>query len=292
MKIVFIGLGNMGMPMAKNLVAAGHDVYGFNRSQEKVDRFVQAGGLKSLSIQEAAADADAVFTCLPKPEDVASVVLKEADLCTHMRKGALLIDLSTTSLDVIHEIHRTAETKEVAFMDAPVSGGTTGAEAATLTVMTGGSRQAFEQALPLLSCMGSHVHYTGEVGSGTKIKLLNQYFVGMHTLAVSEAMVMAEAVNVDQQSLYDILSSSFAQSKIYDRHYQQFIAKDDYEPGFALELLLKDLNLTAGLDETLTSTLQGFQSAKEAFHDAASAGFHSRDMSGLYPFLQQEKGNS
>ncbi|SFP79619.1 NAD(P)-dependent oxidoreductase [Salibacterium halotolerans] len=279
--IGFIGLGNMGMPMARNLVQAGYLVYGFNRSKEKEETFEELGGRRAESLSLIAEKADIIMTCLPEPQDVHDVL---SELFEMEISDSLIIDFSTVTSALHENMKEKAAGKGVQYLDAPVSGGTAGAEAGTLAIMCGGEEDAFEKARPLFDVLGASITHTGPAGSGTKVKLINQYMVGMHTAAVAEALHLADESGIDKDMLYDVLSNSFAQSKIFDRHYPDFIAADREEPGFALSLLLKDLNLAGEMAGEREVPLEAGRKVKEMFEDAKQQGYGGKDMSAFYQY--------
>lgn len=284
-KIGYIGLGNMGMPMAHNLLKAGYDVYGLNRSKQKEERFKQMGGNVGFSLPELVKQVDVVMTCLPLPEDVEEVILGEDGVLTHIMANQLVIDFSTVSPSLHEKIEMEAEKKRVYYVDAPVSGGTTGAEAGTLSIMVGGKEEAFEKAKPYFDVVGKNITHCGSIGMGTKVKLINNYMVGLHTIAVSEGLHLAEKAGLDRKLVYDVLTNGFAQSKIFDRHYREFIAKDIDTPGFALNLLLKDLHLADDLAKEVKATLPIATPMIEMFEKANENHYGEKDMSSLYHYV-------
>jgi 3-hydroxyisobutyrate dehydrogenase-like beta-hydroxyacid dehydrogenase/uncharacterized protein YciI len=289
MKIAFVGLGNMGMPMAKNLLKAGHEVYGLNRSKAKEEAFAAAGGRTGLDLPALAQEVDVLVTCLPMPADVEAVYLGDRGVIQSGRKGLLLIDFSTISPELARKVGTAAAEAGMKFLDAPVSGGTTGAEQGTLAIMVGGDAEVYEQALPVLKAVGTNIYHVGSTGSGTVVKLLNQLMVGFHTQAASEAMALADRVGVSKEIVHQILSQSFAQSRIYDRHYTQFVAKDTYQPGFALNLLLKDLTLAEQMAASSGALLPIGSQVKRVIGAAVGSGLGDKDMSGMYLHMKQSE---
>jgi 3-hydroxyisobutyrate dehydrogenase len=287
MKLVFIGLGNMGLPMARNLVKAGYEVYGINRSKGREAAFAESGGKVGLSLQELAQQADVIMTCLPMPADVEQMYLGTEGLVANGRKGLTLIDFSTVSPDLCVKIASAAEQAGMDFLDAPVSGGTVGAEQATLSIMVGGSKPVFDEILPILERLGKNIYHVGNIGNGTVVKLLNQLMVGIHTQAASEAMTLADKMGLPKDMLHQILSNSFAQSRIYDRHYTQFVEKDEFQPGFALSLLHKDLVLVKKMAEDNGAALPIGTQVEQLLHTAKSEGFGEKDMSGMYLYMNE-----
>jgi len=286
MKIGFIGLGNMGMPMALQLVRAGHEVYGKNRSLGKEEAFVANGGKAASSYTQLAQEMDVVITCLPMPADVEQVYLGAGGLLEAARAGLTFVDCSTVSPELSKVLFDASLQAEVQFLDAPVSGGTTGAASGTLTIMVGGVEETYNQVLPILQAMGKQIHYVGEAGSGSAVKLINQLMVGIHTQATSEALSLAEQFGLDQEQVFQILNLSFAQSKIMERHYSQFIAEQNYEPGFAIRLLSKDLNLAIeAANAKGVHTVMGSR-VKALLQRAISEGHGDHDMACMYVYQQ------
>lgn len=278
----WIGLGNMGLPMAVNLVNAGYQVYGLNRSKGKEAKFAEAGGRTGLKLPELAASCDTMMTCLPMPSDVREMYMGPSGIVAHARAGQLLIDFSTVSVEVQREISEAASRKGVLFLDAPVSGGTSGAAAGTLSVMVGGDAGAFERAKPIFDIVGSNVYHVGPVGSGTIVKLINQLMVGIHTQAAAEALTLAEKMGVGADKVFPMLNNSFAQSRILDRHYTNFVSKDHYEPGFALKLLHKDVALAEQMAGQQGMSLPLTGTARALLEDAKEAGLGELDMSAMF----------
>ncbi|WP_248930671.1 NAD(P)-dependent oxidoreductase [Paenibacillus hamazuiensis] len=287
MKLAFIGLGNMGLPMARNLVKAGYEVYGKNRSQGREAAFAESGGKIGLSLKELAQQADVIMTCLPMPADVEQMFLGPEGIVANGRKGLVLIDFSTVSPDLCVKIASAAGRAGMEFLDAPVSGGTVGAEQATLSIMVGGDKPVFDRVLPILEKVGKNIYHVGEVGNGTVVKLLNQLMVGIHTQAASEAMALADKMSLPKDMLHQILSNSFAQSRIYDRHYTQFVEKEQFQPGFALNLLHKDLVLVKKMADDNGAALPIGAEVERLLHTAKAQGFGDKDMSGMYLYMKE-----
>lgn len=287
MRIGFVGLGNMGLPMSMQLLKAGYDVYGKNRSKGKEEILAENGGKIADSFAQLAQEMDVVITCLPMPADVEQVYLGADGLVQAAKPGLILIDCSTVSPETSKKLYNAASEAGLHFIDAPVSGGTTGAASGTLSIMVGGQESTYNQVLPVLEAMGKQVHYVGEAGSGSAVKLINQLMVGIHTQAVSEALVLAEQFGIDLDLLFSILNHSFAQSKILERHYTQFIASQSYTPGFALPLLSKDLNLAVDAANAMGVTTAVGSRVKKLLEFAIHHGHDEQDMSSMYLYQQE-----
>ncbi|MFC0331551.1 NAD(P)-binding domain-containing protein [Paenibacillus sepulcri] len=284
MKIGFVGLGTMGLPMAVNLLKAGFEVYGKNRSSGREQQFASQGGRTGLSLAELAAQMDVIITCLPLPSDVEEVYSGDSGLIQHAREGLVLIDCSTVSPELNRKLYAQSEAAGVEFLDAPVSGGETGAIAGTLSVMVGGQEETYNRVHSLFEAVGSRISYVGASGSGSTVKLINQLMVGIHSQAVSEAYALGCKAGLDPDLLFDILNHSFAQSRIMERHYTQFIAKSSFQPGFALKLLAKDMNLAADMGELSGVQLNAGKRVQAIINQAVGDGFGSLDMAALYSY--------
>lgn len=283
MKIGFVGLGNMGLPMAINLSKAGYEVYGKNRSRGREEEFAARGGIIGRSLAELARHMDMIITCLPLPSDVKEVYSGREGLLKSARPGLMLIDCSTVSPELNRELAEEAKEAGTHFLDAPVSGGTTGARAGTLSIMVGGEEVVYQSAEPVLKAMGQHLYYVGPSGSGSAVKLINQLMVAIHTQAVSEAFALGRSAGLDAGLLFTILNNSFAQSRIMERHYSQFISQDQYVPGFASKLLAKDMNLAVEMASRSGVGLSAGSRVQAVLNWAlAGGGIGELDMAGMY----------
>ncbi|WP_109311594.1 3-hydroxyisobutyrate dehydrogenase [Ruegeria sp. AU67] len=242
MKIGFIGLGNMGNPMAANLAKAGHDVSGFDMADVTVPGVTMAS-----SGPEAAADADIVVTMLPNGQILRAVA---NEIIPAMRPGAVWIDCSTVDVDSARAVAEQAKEADVLAVDAPVSGGIGGAAAGTLTFMAGGSDAAFEKASPLFDIMGQKAVHCGESGAGQAAKICNNMILGVTMIATCEAFALADKLGLDRQKMFDVVSTSSGYSWTMNAYCPApgvgpaSPADNDYQPGFAAELMLKDLRLS------------------------------------------------
>ncbi len=292
MKVGFIGLGNMGLPMAKNLVKANFEVVGKNRSKGKEDLFIEAGGKAGMSVAEMAKELDVILTCLPLTADVEAIYFGEDGLIDNGHEGLILVDHSTVAPGLNHKIADAAQRKGIEFLDAPISGGNFGAEDGTLTIMVGGKKEIYEKVLPLFNVMGKNIYHIGETGSGSVVKLINNLMVAFHTQAVSEAVTLGKKMGVDSDLLFNILNNSYAQSRIYDRHYNSFIAKDQFEAGFAIKLLHKDMRLAEEMASGANMELPIGSQLTNILKDAIENDLGEQDMSALYILLNKKLSNS
>ena len=242
MKIGFIGLGNMGAPMAANLAKAGHSVIGFDVAGTTAE-----GAQMVSSAREAVAEAEAVITMLPNGAILRSVA---AEIIPSMPAGATLIDCSTVDVESARSVAQDAEAAGLMSVDAPVSGGIGGAAAGTLTFMAGGSAEAFAKAEPLFDIMGQKAVHCGEAGAGQAAKICNNMILGATMIATCEAFALADKLGLERQKMFDVVSTSSGYSWTMNAYCPapgvgpQSPADNDYKPGFAAELMLKDLGLS------------------------------------------------
>ena len=246
MKIAFIGLGNMGGPMAANLVRAGHRVEGFDLVPELCKAATADGVSIAASARDAVAEAETIVTMLPAGRHVVAVW---GEVLPAARKGALIIDSSTIDVDSARRAHALATEHGVAALDAPVSGGVGGARGATLTFMCGGGKEAFDRGKPLLEKMGRRIVHCGEAGAGQAAKICNNMILGISMIGVCEAFVLAEKLGLSHQALFDVASTSSGQCWSLTTYcpvpgpVPTSPANNDYKPGFASALMWKDLKL-------------------------------------------------
>ncbi|MEI8001067.1 MAG: NAD(P)-dependent oxidoreductase [Actinomycetes bacterium] len=242
MDIGFVGLGIMGRPMARNLLAAGHSVTVVSRSPGPVAELVVEGAVAAEGLAELAAGRDAVVTMLPDSTDVEAVVLGPGGVLDHADPGTLLIDMSTVHPSTARALAREAASRGCRALDAPVSGGDVGAAAGTLAIMVGGDAAAFTAALPLLEVLGTTVRRVGPAGAGQTVKAANQLLVGGTLAVLGEAIGLLEAAGVDPTEALEVLGAGMAQSRILERKGPQMIERS-FEPGFRVDLHAKDLRI-------------------------------------------------
>lgn len=284
-KIAFIGLGNMGGPMAGNLVKKGHEVRGVDLAKANLDAAAKRGVVVAADIAEAAKGADVVITMLPAGKDTISVYAKSG-IFEAAAKGTLFIDCSTIDVASARLAHELAAKAGMLSIDSPVSGGVGGAEAATLTLMAGGTKQAFDKARPLLECVGKKVVHCGDAGAGQAAKICNNMILGVSMIAVSEAFVLAEKLGLSHDALFEVASTSSGQCWALTSYcpvpgpVPASPANNGYKPGFASALMVKDLRLAQEAAAACGATtplgaLAAQLFAMHASHGAAGADFSS-----------------
>jgi 3-hydroxyisobutyrate dehydrogenase len=287
--IAFIGLGNMGGPMAGNLVKAGHDVEGFDLSPDSCAAAKAEGVSIAASARDAVAKAELVVTMLPAGRHVLAVW---EDVLSFSPPGALFIDCSTVDVESARKAHGLASVQGLASLDAPVSGGTVGAKGASLTFMVGGAEDAFVRGKPFLEQMGKRVVHCGGAGAGQAAKICNNMILGISMIGISEAFVLAEKLGLSHQTLFDVASTSSGACWALTTHcpvpgpVPASAANRDYQPGFATDLMLKDLRLAqqAALASGAATPLGAEAAALYGLFQAAGHG--GLDYSGIIQFLR------
>jgi 3-hydroxyisobutyrate dehydrogenase len=295
MRIAFIGLGNMGGPMAANLVKAGHQVAGFDVMADNLEAAGEKGVSAAASAAEAVAGAEAVITMLPAGQHVREVYMGEGGVIEAAEPGCLLIDSSTIDVASARAAHEAAEAAGHAMVDAPVSGGVAGAEAGALTFMVGGSEEAFKRAEPLLDIMGKAVVHAGGAGNGQVAKVCNNMILGITMLGISEAFNLGQSLGLDPEKLFAISSKSSGSCWAMLNHLplpgivETAAANRDYKPGFAAGMMLKDLRLSQqAAAQAGAATPLGAEAAAlyTIFCNAGNAGL---DYSAIIKLIQGEK---
>ena len=291
--IAFIGVGNMGGPMARNLLKGGHAVRAFDLSDAVLDPVIKAGAAKATSVNDAAKDADVLVTMLPAGRHVRSVYLDNGIL-TVAKPGTLLIDSSTIDIDTARAVHAAAEKSGFNFLDAPVSGGVGGAEAGTLTFMCGGSEKAFSRAQPILEKMGKKVVLAGGAGAGQAAKICNNMLLAISMIGTCEAFVLAEKLGLDAQKLFDIASTSSGQCWSLTTYcpvpgpVATAPSNRGYAGGFATALMLKDLKLAQAAAQSAAATTPLGAEAAQLYSMFAAKGHGGLDFSGIIRMLRGE----
>jgi 2-hydroxy-3-oxopropionate reductase len=238
----FVGLGIMGGPMAANLVKAGFDVIGYNRSPEPVQHLVEGGGRGAGSLADAVRDADVVVTMVPDSPDVEAVALGEDGIYALAKPGTLHVDMSSIRPDVARKVGEAGKQRGLRVLDAPVSGGEQGAIDATLSIMVGGEPRDFADARPVLEAVGKTIVHVGPVGSGQTVKAANQLIVAGTIELVAEAIVFLEAYGVDTEAAVKVLAGGLAGNAILERKAPAMLRRD-FTPGFRIELHHKDMGI-------------------------------------------------
>jgi 3-hydroxyisobutyrate dehydrogenase len=287
--IAFIGLGNMGNPMAANLVKAGHAVLGFDLVPENLAIAKEHGVTIMADAGAAVKDGDVVITMLPAGKHVLSVY---HDIAPKAKKGALFIDSSTIDVESARKAHAIAQKSGHASIDAPVSGGTGGAAAGTLTFMAGGNKEAFDRAEPILKPMAGRIVHCGKDGAGQAAKICNNMILGISMIGVAEAFVLAEKLGLSHQALFDVASTSSGQCWSLTSYcpvpgpVPNSPANKDYKPGFAAALMLKDLKLSQEAAQASGAATPLGAEATQLYNLFNQQGNGGVDFSGIIGFLR------
>jgi len=291
-KVSFIGLGNMGLPMAANLIKAGHAVSGFDVNEDAGARLAAGGGTKAQSIAEACREAEVVITMLPAGEHVREVYLGTDGVLAAVAPATLLIDSSTIDVETARQVAQAAQAKGLAMIDAPVSGGVAGAQAATLTFMVGGGDDAFERARPVLETMGKTIVHAGGPGNGQAAKICNNMILGASMIVVAEAFLLAEKLGLDAQRLFDISSKSSGQCWSMTSYcpvpglVPTSPANRDYKAGFTAAMMLKDLELAQAAARATRATTPLGAGAAAVYERFVDSGDGDVDFSGIIRYLR------
>jgi 2-hydroxy-3-oxopropionate reductase len=289
--IAFIGLGIMGSPMAVNLVKAGNQVIGYNRSPERAKDLVAAGGKAVDSIANAVAEADIVAVMVPDSPDVQAVLTGDDGVFTHAKPGTLIIDFSSIRPDVAADLAEQARNRGFKMLDAPVSGGEPGAINAALSIMVGGSAADFEAAKPVLDAVGKTIVHVGPSGSGQTVKAANQLIVAGNIELLAEAIVFLEAYGVDTDAAVKVLGGGLAGSAVLNQKAQKMLDRD-FGPGFRIDLHHKDLGIvTAAAREAGVVAPLGALVA-QLMASARANGDGGLDHSGLFRGVERLSGRT
>jgi 3-hydroxyisobutyrate dehydrogenase len=293
-RIGFLGLGNMGLPMAANLAKAGHEVGGWDIMPAARERFVGRGGRLAASATDAAA-REIVVTMLPAGPEVRAAYLGKDGILGRARPGTLLIDCSTIDVDTARAVAAAAAEAGFAMLDAPVSGGVAGAEAATLTIMVGGEEDAFARARPILAAMGRTIVHAGPAGNGQAAKICNNMILGISMIAVCEAFGLAEKLGLEARTLFEVSAQSSGQCWALTSYcpvpgpVPAAPSNRDYRPGFTAAMMLKDLRLAqqaAGASGAATPLGAAAANLFQLFVDEGAGG---RDFSAIYRFIRRSQ---
>jgi len=288
-KLGFIGLGNMGLPMSINLLKAGFTVYGFDTNSKAMEQFIDEGGVGLATAKEVAEQSDIIMTSLPTPQIVELVYKSEQGIIHHAKKGSLIIDFSTVNPELNDSLHKEAQSLGLRYLGAPVSGGVIGAIHATLTIMVGGEEEDYQSGSEIFGIVGKNIYHLGTSPSvGTRIKLLNNLMIGFYTEAVAETIVLGEKMGIHADTLYEVLSNSYGQSRIYERNYVEYMKNENYQPGFSTNLLLKDLRLAKNMAKEAGVPLRIGEQLVDLYSDISQQGYGENDMSAAYLSLKEK----
>ncbi len=293
-KIAFIGLGNMGLPMAKNLLSAGHEVHAFDLSEQTVAKAVAAGAIAAKSVIGCLDDVEVVVSMVPAGPHVKSLYLGDKGIIENAGKDTLFIDCSTIDVATARAVNTAATKAGYDMVDAPVSGGVGGAETGTLTFMVGGSDKAFNRAQPILDVMGGRIIHTGGAGNGEAAKICNNMLLAISMIGSSEIFTLGRKLGLDDQVLFDVASTSSGRCWSLDTYcpvpgpVPTSPANNDYKAGFAVDMMLKDLRLAkVAADDTGANTPLGALS-EQLYTQLSESGHGGLDFSGVFQMLDEK----
>jgi len=291
-KVGFIGLGIMGKPMALNILKAGYDLTFYARRQEVIDEVKAAGGHAVESASAVAEAVDIIATCVTADAQVREVILGSAGVLEGAGAGKLIVDMSTISPLTIRDVADQAEAKGVRVMDAPVSGGDTGAIAGTLTIIAGGAKADFDRCAGIFEAMGNpdNVFHVGDVGVGQTVKIINQMIGGANMAMIAEGLTLGVKAGADPKAMSSVIGVSSGNSTLFQIRANDFLLKDHYEPGFMLDLMKKDLGIGVDLGKPLDIPVPIAAAAYQMYAAASTLGHGSDDFSAVSKTLEKITG--
>jgi 2-hydroxy-3-oxopropionate reductase len=287
--IAFIGLGIMGLPMAKNLVDAGFDVRGFNRTPAKAETLAEAGGTAASTIAEAVEPADVIITMVPDSPDVEDVMNGDNGILAHASAGATWIDFSTIRPDVAKELADQAKAAGIKPLDAPVSGGEPGAVDGVLSIMVGGEKSDFDAMSEVFDAVGKTIVHVGPSGAGQTVKAANQLIVAGNIGLLAEAVVFLEAYGVETTPALEVLGGGLAGSKVLDQKGQKMLDRS-FDPGFRLELHHKDMGIVTAAAREAGVAIPLGSAVAQLVAATVQQGNGGLDHSGLFTIVEQLSG--
>lgn len=282
----FIGVGNMGNPMAGNVLKAGFPLTVFDKSTRAMDNLVQAGARAAASVDDVAKSADVILTCLPMSPDVEDLYLGTGGLIQKARPGTTLIDLSSVLPSTPRKLEPAARAHGLHFLEAPVSGGTSGAKAATLAIMVGGEPQLLEKVKPVLRAIGPNIFSVGPVGAGNTVKAINNMMACVNSLAMMEGVVLGVKAGLDPMIVYEVVKASSGGSKALERIPTALVPRK-FEPGFKVQLMNKDLDTFNTIARELHVPVSFANVAQRYQQAALAAGLADMDTSAVVQIIER-----
>ncbi len=289
LSVGFIGVGNMGNPMAGNVLKAGFPMTVFDMNPKAMENLVQAGARRGGSANDAVDGSDVVLTSLPASPDVEAAYLQPGGLVERAKPGTILIDLSSVLPTTPRKIEPVAKKRGVHFLEAPVSGGVTGARAATLAIMVGGDKEVLARAEPVLKAMGPNVFHVGTVGAGNTVKAINNMMACVNSAAMMEGFVVGVKAGLDPMTIYEVVKASSGGSKAIERIPRALIPRD-FEPGFKVTLMNKDLETFHTIAKELHVPVTFSTLAQHYQQAALAAGLGEQDTSVVFTIIERLAG--
>ena len=289
MKIAWLGTGIMGFSMCSHLLKNNYQVSAYNRSKEKADPLKELGAKICTSVAEAVADADYIFSIVGYPQDVYEVILGADGAINNAKKGAVLVDMTTSKPSLAQEIYENAKDKGLFALDAPVSGGDKGAKAGTLAIMVGGDKDVFEKTKPLFACMGKTIEYMGTSGLGQHTKMANQILIAGNMAGAVEALLYATKAGLDLDQVIDVIGSGAAGS-VAINDLGRRIAKNDFAPGFFIKHFIKDMGIALEESAKMGLSLPALGIINQFYQAARSLDYMEDGTQALYKICAQLNG--
>jgi 3-hydroxyisobutyrate dehydrogenase len=289
MKVAFIGMGTMGTAMALNIIRAGHEVTVHNRSREKEEPLAKAGARRAGSPQDASQEADIIITCVSDTPDVEGVVLGENGVIHGAKTGAIVVDMSTISPSATRRMAAQLAARGIRMLDAPVSGGSEGAQKGTLSIMVGGEAEAVAKAMPVLSAMGKSITHVGPSGAGQFTKAINQVIISGVYLAVAEGMTLGLKAGLDMEKVIQALAGGAAGSWVLNFRSANMI-KNEYPLGFRVSLHRKDLAIAMQAARELGVCLPATAIVEQIENGLIARGYGDEDMSAMARTIRTSSG--
>lgn len=289
-KVGFIGIGTMGKPMAINIIRAGYSLIVNDVNEQAVQELVKLGAQKAQNPCECAQQSDVIITMLPNNAIVEQVLLGENGIFAGAKPGVCLIDMSSVAPSFTQKMAKRAAEKGLGYVDAPVSGGVKGAAGGTLTIMVGGETELVNQIRPLLEVLGKKIYHVGPVSSGDAVKVVNNLLLGINMAAVAEAFTLGTKLGISPQTLYEIISVSSGNSYALTAKMPNFVFKDNFTPGFSIDLQYKDLELAVQTAKELKIPMMLMNVAQQLFEQARANGLGKEDISAVIKPLEELMG--
>ena len=290
LRVGFIGLGRMGLPMSRRLLAAGFPLTVHNRSQGSVQTIAAEGAIAANSVAQVTAESDVVLACLPDVAASELVFLGEDGIVANARSGQVLVDHSTVGMETSKACAEAVQAKGAVFLDAPISGGTERAAEGTLTIMAGGPREGYDQALEVFDAMGATVRYMGPTGTGTVAKLINQLLVGIHSVAAAEAMLVGAKSGADPAMIFEVVNSGWGQSFMLGRNAPVMLDGDFSGVRTQLRIFLKDMGLIQDMTRELGIDTPAADLARRSIGRAVELGMGDLDSAAVVLPMEQDAG--
>lgn len=291
-RLGFIGVGAVGQPMARNLLNAGYSVAFCTSRVATVDALIAVGGVQVADPVAVAGACDVLLVCLPADAEIESVLLAESGALDALREGGTIIELSTASPAIVRRLGEQAAARGIAVLDAPISGGTSGAEAATLAIMVGGAAADLAACRPILETLGKQIYHVGPIGMGKIFKLCNQYLAAANTALVGEALTLGAAAGADLPLLAEVIAASSGASRALGGAAPNLLTNELTPVGFRLDLMRKDLGLALALGAETRAPLATGAVAYQLYNAASASGMGDRNFSELGKLLAQLAGVS